>query len=103
MALTFKEILDRIRIIDRDVTELNRLKSRLPADRPYSSSLQISFDKQINELLNERVGLMELEVLDPPAWILGVPTTGISLETPVPLKGLFPSGDLSKENRTIKT
>nr|WP_017851043.1 adenosine deaminase [Leptospira interrogans] len=97
MALTFQEILDRIRIIDRDVTELNRLKSRLPADRPYSSSLQISFDKQINELLNERVGLMELEVLDPPSWILGVSTAGISQETPVPLKGLFPSGDLSKE------
>ncbi|EKP14103.1 adenosine deaminase [Leptospira borgpetersenii] len=97
MALTFGEILDRIRIIDRDVTELSRLKSRLPADRPYSSSLQISFDKQINELLNERVGLMELEIIDPPSWILGVPTIGVPQETPVPIKGLFPSGDLSKE------
>lgn len=103
MALTFQEILDRIRIIDRDVTELNRLKSRLPADRPYSSSLQISFDKQINELLNERVGLMELEVLDPPSWILGVPTTGISQETPVPLKGLFRPEIFLRKNRTIKT
>ncbi|XDD49800.1 adenosine deaminase [Leptospira sp. WS92.C1] len=97
MALTFGEILTRIRIIDRDVTELNRLKSRLPADRPYSSSLQISFDKQINELLNERVGLMELEVLEPPSWILGVPTIGIPQETPVPIKGLFPAGDLSRD------
>lgn len=71
MGLTFAEILDRIRILDRDVSELNRLKSRLPADRPYSSSLQISFDKQINNLLNERVRLLELEIQNPPRWILG--------------------------------
>ncbi|EQA44785.1 adenosine deaminase [Leptospira broomii serovar Hurstbridge str. 5399] len=71
MGLTFADILDRIRILDRDVTELNRLKSRLPADRPYSSSLQISFDKQINNLLNERIRLLELEVDRPPSWLLG--------------------------------
>ncbi|EPG66337.1 adenosine deaminase [Leptospira wolffii] len=71
MGLTFAEILDRIRILDRDVSELNRLKSRLPADRPYSSSLQISFDKQINNLLNERVRLLDLEIENPPRWILG--------------------------------
>ncbi|EPG73010.1 adenosine deaminase [Leptospira fainei serovar Hurstbridge str. BUT 6] len=71
MGLTFADILDRIRILDRDVTELNRLKSRLPADRPYSSSLQISFDKQINNLLNERIRLLELEIDRPPSWLLG--------------------------------
>ncbi len=71
MGLTFTEILDRIRILDRDVSELNRLKSRLPADRPYSSSLQISFDKQINNLLNERIRLLDLEISDPPRWLLG--------------------------------
>ncbi|PJZ69722.1 adenosine deaminase [Leptospira perolatii] len=71
MGLTFTEILERIRILDRDVSELNRLKSRLPADRPYSSSLQISFDKQINNLLNERIRLLELEIESPPSWLLG--------------------------------
>ncbi len=69
MATTFEEILERIRIIDRDVSELNRLKSRLPADRPYSPSLQLSFDKQINNLLNERIALMELPILNPPDWL----------------------------------
>lgn len=71
MGVTFSEILERIRILDRDVSELNRLKSRLPADRPYSSSLQISFDKQINNLLNERIRLLDLEISDPPRWLLG--------------------------------
>jgi adenosine deaminase len=70
MTTSFKEILDRISIINRDVTELNRLKSRLPADRPYSPSLQLSFDKQINNLLNERIDLMELGILNPPDWLL---------------------------------
>lgn len=69
-AMQFQEILDRISIIDRDVTELNRLKSRLPADRPYSPSLQLSFDKQINNLLNERIALMDLAVINPPDWLL---------------------------------
>jgi len=67
--ITFEQILERIGIIDRDVSELNRLKSRLPADRPYSPSLQISFDKQINVLLTERVSLMDLVVANPPDWL----------------------------------
>lgn len=70
MPTPLKEILDRIAIIDRDVTELNRLKSRLPADRPYSPSLQLSFDKQINNLLNERIALMDLGLINPPSWLL---------------------------------
>ncbi|MCC6275319.1 MAG: adenosine deaminase [Leptospiraceae bacterium] len=69
MNITFEQILERIGIIDRDVSELNRLKSRLPADRPYSPSLQISFDKQINVLLTERVSLMDLVVANPPDWL----------------------------------
>ncbi|MCE9499616.1 MAG: adenosine deaminase, partial [Leptospira sp.] len=69
MNVTIEQILNRISIIDRDVSELNRLKSRLPADRPYSPSLQLSFDKQINILLDERVSIMDLAVENPPEWI----------------------------------
>lgn len=70
MEVPFSEILSRIAVIDRDIAELNRLKSRLPADRPYSPTIQLTFDKQINTLLNERVSLMELPVLHPPLWLL---------------------------------
>ncbi len=69
MEVPFEEILTRISVIDRDIAELNRLKGRLPADRPYSPSIQLTFDKQINTLLNERVSLMELPVVNPPAWL----------------------------------
>lgn len=93
MGTTFKEILERISVIDRDVSELNRLKSRLPADRPYSPSLQLSFDKQINNLLNERVALMELVVLNPPDWVL--PKTDLSK---LPLKE---KESLLKESYTL--
>lgn len=69
MEVQFAEILNRVSVIDRDIAELNRLKGRLPADRPYSPSLQLTFDKQINTLLNERVALMELPVINPPSWL----------------------------------
>jgi cAMP deaminase len=66
----FEDILKRIESIDKDVGHLNTVKSKLPDDKPYSSNLQLAFDKQINQLLNERVFLMETVVLDPPPWLL---------------------------------
>lgn len=69
MELAFSEILNRIQLIDRDIAELNRHKSRVPADRNFSPSVQLTFDKQINRLINERVSLLELPVVNPPAWL----------------------------------
>jgi len=72
----FEQILTRISIIDRDVNELNRIKSKLPDDRPYSSGLQLIFDKQINNLLDERDILLGQTVPNPPAWLVGDITNG---------------------------
>ncbi|TGN20355.1 adenosine deaminase [Leptospira idonii] len=97
MEVQFSEILDRISVIDRDISELNRLKGRLPADRPYSPSLQLTFDKQINTLLNERVALMELPVVNPPIWLFPKePGLSVSEETSLlkERKALL-AGDLS--------
>ena len=69
MSKSFQEILERIRILDRDVAELNRLKSSLPADRTFSPTLQLSFDKQINALIKERMAILELPVPNAPEWI----------------------------------
>ena len=66
MKAKFEQILTRISIIDRDVNELNRIKSKLPDDRPYSSGLQLIFDKQINTLLDEREILLGQTVPNPP-------------------------------------
>lgn len=83
MEVPFSEILNRIAVIDRDIAELNRLKSRLPADRPYSPTIQLTFDKQINTLLNERVSLMELPILHPPLWLLSKEGLEPSVESSV--------------------
>ena len=76
MKAKFEQILTRISIIDRDVNELNRIKSKLPDDRPYSSGLQLIFDKQINNLLDERDILLGQTVPNPPAWLVGDITNG---------------------------
>jgi len=97
MEVQFAEILNRVSVIDRDIAELNRLKGRLPADRPYSPSLQLTFDKQINTLLNERVGLMELPVLNPPTWLFPKESGMVSTEEVTFLKErkALLAGDLS--------
>ena len=65
MLVRFKHILEKLRAIDHDLKELRRLKARIPQKRPYSSPLDISFDKQINELLNQKIELESLEIDDP--------------------------------------
>ena len=97
MEVQFAEILNRVSVIDRDIAELNRLKGRLPADRPYSPSLQLTFDKQINTLLNERVGLMELPVVNPPSWLFPKESGTISTDEVTFLKERksLLAGDLS--------
>ena len=69
MKVKFEQILNRISVIDRDVNELNKIKSELPDDRPYSSGLQLTFDKQITNLLNERNSLLEQFIKTPPDWL----------------------------------
>ncbi|MEM7181303.1 MAG: adenosine deaminase [Spirochaetota bacterium] len=69
MKTSFDKIIQRINAIDRDVGELNELKGKVSSDRPYSPSIRLAFDKQINSLINERVSLMELVLNNPPKWI----------------------------------
>ena len=66
----FSDIFDRLQEIDRDIEELQRLKARLPAGRAFSQGIQISFDKAINDLLNEKIDLQGLEIEDPPEELL---------------------------------
>lgn len=70
MKANFEQILKRIAIIDRDISELNRLKNRLPEDRPYFPGLQTIFDTQIQSLLTEKNSLMGLTIKNPPSWLM---------------------------------
>jgi len=65
MIVRLEHIYNQIQIIEKEIDELNRLKARLPGLRPYSANLQIAFDRAINDLLNERISLEELEIDSP--------------------------------------
>jgi len=70
MILRVEQILQRIRALDRDIEDLRRLRARLPANRSFTPGLQVSFDKHVNDLLNERIALEELEVEQMPEDLL---------------------------------
>lgn len=70
MVTRLEQVLDRIRGLDKDIEELRRLRARLPANRSFTAGLQVAFDKHINDLLNERIGLEELEVEQLPEDLL---------------------------------
>ena len=70
MSVKLQQVLDQIRAVDRDLADLRRLRARVPEGRAFSEPLQVAFDKQINELLNRKISLEELEIEDPDQELL---------------------------------
>lgn len=66
MKITFEEIYRRIQSLNREIDELNLLRRKVPDRRPYSADLQVAFDRVINDLLNHKLELEQLEVESPP-------------------------------------
>jgi adenosine deaminase len=66
MVVRLEAVLEKIRRLDHDIEELQRLRSRLPSGREFSGDLQISFDRALNALLEEKASLEELEIEEPP-------------------------------------
>lgn len=66
MATKFVHVLDRIQEIDRDIAELKEVKAGLNSDRDYCYPVSISIELQMNNLVNERVKLMESPMGDTP-------------------------------------
>jgi len=91
MVVRLEHVLKRLRGIDRDIQELKRLKARVPSERSFTPGLQVAFDRQINELLNEKIAFEELEIEDPPQELLDqlfsvdvATASRISAERPAP-------------------
>ncbi len=55
-------LLKRLEMIDRDIAELRQIENDLMENRTYSDALKISLELQVNNLLNKRIKLMELNV-----------------------------------------
>lgn len=67
MKITFEEIYARIQSLNREIDELNLLRRKVPDTRPYSADLQVAFDRVVNDLLNQKLELEQLDVESPPA------------------------------------
>ena len=65
-SVKFIHILKRLEVIDRDINELKEFLEELSVHRKYSDAIRISLELQINNLLNERVKLMELHIKNAP-------------------------------------
>ncbi len=65
MIVRFENVIERLRSIDNDLTELKRLKARIPNNRSFSLPIDISFEKEINTLLNQKIELESLEIENP--------------------------------------
>lgn len=68
--MKFIHVLKRVQTIDAEITELRQLQAGLVNTRSYTESLRISIEQQVNNLLNERVKLMEVRIENPPETFL---------------------------------
>ena len=65
-TISIKRLFDLIHELRVDIDELKRIKSRLSQNKEYSSSISISIDEQINQILNRIIELEELEIEEIP-------------------------------------
>ncbi len=65
MKITFEKVYKKIKILDSEIKELEILKNRIPGNKPYSIDLLLTFEKIINDLLNQKLELENLEIDSP--------------------------------------
>jgi len=70
MITRLEDIVKELQEIDADISELERLKNRIPGNRPYTRKLETTFERQINELLNRKTALHDLEMEEPPPELM---------------------------------
>ena len=62
MVVQFKDVLKKLQSLGSDLNELNHLKNKMPRQRSFSLTLDLYFDKQINELLKQKMILENLKI-----------------------------------------
>lgn len=102
-VVRFAQIFERLQQIDRDINELQRLKSRLPTGRDFSPALAISFDKAINDLLNEKIELQGLEIEDPPEeLVMEVLAVDVATASRIRVDHVRPPEELSARESQVR-
>jgi adenosine deaminase len=99
MKVTFEQIYKKIRNIDKEILELENLKKRIPQNKPYSLDLHLSFDKIINDLINQKLELEQLEIENPPEDLIQNVLT-VDLATASAIRAI-PKPEIEEEDKVI--
>ncbi len=62
-------LIKRVEQIDREINELHHLVDGIDSQRSYRNPLKIAAEQQINNLVGEKVKLMELKIENPPEFL----------------------------------
>jgi adenosine deaminase len=99
MKVTFEQIYKKIKNIDKEILELQNLKKRIPQNKPYSLDLHLSFDKIINDLINQKLELEQLEIENPPEDLIQNVLT-VDLATASAIRAI-PKPEIEEEDKVI--
>ncbi len=99
MKITFEQIYKKIKNIDKEIQELQNLKKRIPQNKPYSLDLHLSFDKIINDLINQKLELEQLEIENPPQDLIQNVLT-VDLATASAIRAI-PKSEIEEEDKVI--
>lgn len=62
-------LIKRVEQIDKEIAELHGLVDGIDSSRSYRNTLKIAAEQQINNLVGEKVKLMELTIENPPDFL----------------------------------
>ena len=62
-------LIKRVEQIDREIAELHGLVDGIDSSRSYRNTMKIAAEQQINNLVGEKVKLMELTIANPPEFL----------------------------------
>ena len=62
-------LIKRVEQIDKEIAELHGLVDGIESTRSYRNTLKIAAEQQINNLIGEKVKLMELKIENPPDFL----------------------------------
>jgi hypothetical protein len=69
MQVKVIHLIKRVEQIDREIHELHEMVGGIETSRSYRDTMKIAAEKQINDLVGERVKLMELGIANPPEFL----------------------------------
>jgi hypothetical protein len=59
-------VLKKIEQIDEDIKELRKMEKSLQRNKSFTTPIFMTIEKQINNMLGDRIKLLELEIKNPP-------------------------------------